>query len=1390
MPNPFGFTEQDLKDLKDYGKPSAVESGLAVPTEGATPAPPPEDEGRGVIADVGLGIFNGARQGVLNTVDGLLTLAEEATQFVAQDESIDFDKGISKAIRGGEQALFDTVTFGATEGVTPEDEAATLAGGLAKGLSQFLIGFIGPSKFIKAAGVGNTIIRGALAGGVADFFAFGAHEERLANLVQSYPHLKNPITEFLAADESDTEVEGRLKNLIEGGLLGIGAEGAIKLTGTFMKSMKTVKGGIDARTKLDKLHPAEAEQVLKEAESVAKGTQFENLDEAVNLEGQRLDDEISKRSTPVEGDVSPAAKAENQAELDALNTRKEELPRVKEALGGTDPKPKLPGINMTDAQLTSFKHSMLNGDIETAFDLVGKDFNPAGFDSAEAFVGIGSLVDDIGPEILTAKGGAKETWKEVGRQVEELVGQGTDESFKVMEGLYGNTQNLSAKVNLSYTLMLSQHKKVMGMTKALDAKGLGDVTENELADWVRAANNAGEVQSMMKGIQTNVARALNSMKMGRSSREALSELRGKGGNSAEASTKAFVERKKTTISVSDVDDAPIARNVKEPGAKKPSKPSKPKDIEFETAVARNADGTIDSVTMRSKDGKIEVDLSKRFESDLSGAPVNDEDFVFNIVKSGAKKAADGKPSKLMQNIIKSLKAEIPELESLSKRAKELGPETGKKPVPTFEGIEIHSEPPKQRPRSAKPKTDLDGAKSGPVPRLTATQRQRSNAELIASHGGGDRIKQNIRAMAISERLGAGGSNFRAIYKVNNTNLATKMFINNLLSGPRTFVRNFVSNTGMLLAHPTKDLLAGAVNDMFIHDVNGANVADAMAEFGELFTSIMDSFRLGGKYLGLPLEAKNSGINPLSIGVEAARTGRSQMIPGGNSIFETIADVGGSTGLVHQVFEVSGRGLLGADDFFKAISYRMEMKRLARSEARVAGMTDDAAFIDNLLANPNDEMVDAAFSISERNTFTQPLGDWGKKVQGLTSTNTRPGQLMKFIMPFVRTPINILKEVGKSTPLAYKFSNEVQAEIAKGGISAQRAVAQMAIGSASMVTAFGMVSGGLMTGGGPREFRSQLDAGKQPYSFVIPHADGTETYISYDRIEPFGVLLGIAADIAEAAGEMSQGELMVATSTFTSSFMKLTMDRSYMSGLSKFMEFVTSITTDTPEQAAVRMSKFSTDMAANFIPFSSALNQTAQSIDDTIRENRTMMDRILRRIPGMSFTIPPRLNIFGEPAKFPTGFPMDIVSPVGITRSTKDPVKLHLAELRHDIQMPDRSMNGVDLNAEQYNEYLGLINRKAGGSGTMKQEMGKLINSSFYKKLPDNNDEGKDSKVRLLERVVSRRKTAARGEMKRRHKGLAHSIRLHKMNQNRAKRGLAEIPDPNSRNPIVEAFELF
>ena len=155
------------------------------------------------------------------------------------------------------------------EAVMPEvAKAESVTGNAVRSISQFITGFVGAGKALKGAGVvaegasgAARFVQAMAQGAIADFTVFDPHEQRLSNMIESVPELANPVTEFLAADPDDSEIEGRLKNAVEG--LGLGA-----LVDGLIFSLKTIRGARKARALqeegVEQLQKAElAEQEVK-----------------------------------------------------------------------------------------------------------------------------------------------------------------------------------------------------------------------------------------------------------------------------------------------------------------------------------------------------------------------------------------------------------------------------------------------------------------------------------------------------------------------------------------------------------------------------------------------------------------------------------------------------------------------------------------------------------------------------------------------------------------------------------------------------------------------------------------------------------------------------------------------------------------------------------------------------------------------------------------------------------------------------------------------------------------------------------------------------------------------------------------------------------------------
>ena len=106
-------------------------------------------------------------------------------------------------------------------------EPQYFGGSVVRDITGFVIPYAGLSKVLSATKIlpkAKTFTGGAtratVVGAAAEQAAFSPEEQRLSNLVQSYPEIANPVTEYLQADPDDTTAQSRMKMALEGAALG------------------------------------------------------------------------------------------------------------------------------------------------------------------------------------------------------------------------------------------------------------------------------------------------------------------------------------------------------------------------------------------------------------------------------------------------------------------------------------------------------------------------------------------------------------------------------------------------------------------------------------------------------------------------------------------------------------------------------------------------------------------------------------------------------------------------------------------------------------------------------------------------------------------------------------------------------------------------------------------------------------------------------------------------------------------------------------------------------------------------------------------------------------------------------------------------------------------
>ncbi|MGH7754391.1 MAG: hypothetical protein ACREN5_16425, partial [Gemmatimonadales bacterium] len=181
------------------------------------------------------------------------------------------------AVRGPLNALDETADFIASginavagTNIEPANYAdvlappQTTAGEITQGVTQFVTGLAGLGKFTKLAkldGILGASKKAVVAGAAArsatvSAVAFDPAEGNVANFVERYPSLQNPVTEFLAVGDDDTAAEGRLKNALADVAVGV----PLDLVMRGLKAIRAKKQGRlgDAEQHLEDLADAES----------------------------------------------------------------------------------------------------------------------------------------------------------------------------------------------------------------------------------------------------------------------------------------------------------------------------------------------------------------------------------------------------------------------------------------------------------------------------------------------------------------------------------------------------------------------------------------------------------------------------------------------------------------------------------------------------------------------------------------------------------------------------------------------------------------------------------------------------------------------------------------------------------------------------------------------------------------------------------------------------------------------------------------------------------------------------------------------------------------------------------------------------------------------------
>jgi len=294
---------------------------------------------------------------------------------------------------------------------------------------------------------------------------------------------------------------------------------------------------------------------------------------------------------------------------------------------------------------------------------------------------------------------------------------------------------------------------------------------------------------------------------------------------------------------------------------------------------------------------------------------------------------------------------------------------------------------------------------------------------------------------------------------------------------------------------------------------------------------------------------------------------------------------------------------------------------------------------------------------------------------------------KLVVPFIRTPANILAYQAEHLPLTSMLSRNYHKAMKSGDpLLAAEYEGRQAIGLLAVSSAYLMASNNMITGDWPdpltekEEFKRWKELGIQPRSLRFG-----DTYISYNMVEPLSNLIAVSANLARVVQTYGFGE------DFANKFLVMGMlstvasftEKSYFSGIAALGDMMDGENWTSEKAVRGLLSTLN-----NAFPLSSLRRSIGNTLDPYLREYNDEFDRSLQAaLPIYRNYRPAMISVFtGKPMKNPNGGLWNANVPFEINTQIKDPVIDMLADIDYKWKDDlDRDKTGLRLNADQKNQ---------------------------------------------------------------------------------------------------------
>ena len=528
----------------------------------------------------------------------------------------------------------------------------------------------------------------------------------------------------------------------------------------------------------------------------------------------------------------------------------------------------------------------------------------------------------------------------------------------------------------------------------------------------------------------------------------------------------------------------------------------------------------------------------------------------------------------------------------------------------------------------------------------------------------------------------------------NPTLAKKMqeyYVNSLISGLGTPVVNVYSAFFKGAIAPWERMIESVVE----RGAEGKTIREGLSMFPALVTSFAEAWRFAGRGFlnGAPLDLTyavgSKDVNKFleNFRTKAIGTGKITTNADGTVTYVEPSKPAEALG---ELVRLPTRVSVAVDEFSKAFFRRMEINALKYRYAY--GMSDDQFrklnMRDNLDATPEEiasarqalvsklQAIDfqdenwmtkmrmaglerEAASITQfakENTFQADLGKVGNTLTKLR--NDYP--LLSFVIPFIKTPINITKDFFRYTPgsaLAYagtdKFSN---------------VTAKNLMGLATITSIIGLAESDLVTGHHSDKERATKEAAGIPEMSVKIG----DTWYDYSRIEPVSSTLGFTLDVMSRYKDLIRDGKENEANKLVSSFMSVMRDnlveKTFLAGIANIVMGVSDFERYGPQ--------ILNNTVGSLVP--AVVGSDARLQDPVNKEVDSAIASLKNRIPGLREELPTKFDILGKPKTVAPGQVLGLAA----REAEQTPVQQLLDNPYVTIRPVTKRMYGMELDAEQ------------------------------------------------------------------------------------------------------------